>query len=54
MRRSPAGRPVRSYQIMIALTVMIAHFSAPRGAAIRTAEELGVDLNDEPEPAEPR
>ena len=40
--------------IMIALTVVIAHFSAPRGAAIRTAEDLGVDLNDEPEPAEPR
>ncbi len=40
--------------IIIALTVLIAHFSAPRGDAIRTAQDLGVDLNDEPEPAAPR
>jgi short-chain fatty acids transporter len=32
--------------ILIALTVVIAHFSAPRGAAIVTAEDLDVDLND--------
>lgn len=37
--------------IIIALTVVIAHFSAPRGDAIKTAWELGVDLNDQPEPA---
>src|SRR6476646_4595599 len=33
--------------IIIALTVVIAHFSAPRGAAIMTAEDLDVDLDDQ-------
>ncbi|SDK81399.1 short-chain fatty acids transporter [Cryobacterium psychrotolerans] len=37
--------------IIIALTVAIAHFSAPRGDAIKTAFELGVDLDDSPVPA---
>jgi short-chain fatty acids transporter len=32
--------------IIIALTVVIAHFSAPRGAAIMTAADLDVDLDD--------
>ena len=32
--------------IIIALTVVIAYFSAPRGAAIMTAEDLDVDLDD--------
>ena len=40
--------------ILIALTTVIAHFSAPRGSAIRTAEDLGIDLNDQPEPASKR
>ena len=40
--------------ILIALTTVIAHFSAPRGEAVRTAQELGVDLDDTPEPASQR
>jgi short-chain fatty acids transporter len=40
--------------ILVALTTVIAHFSAPRGGSIRTAEDLGVDLDDEPAPAAPR
>ena len=40
--------------ILIALTVVIAHFSAPRGAAIVTAEDLDVDLDDQNEEVPPR
>ena len=40
--------------IIIALTVVIAHFSAPRGAAIMTAEDLDVDLDDQTEEVPPR
>ena len=40
--------------IIIALTVVIAHFSAPRGAAIMTAEDLDVDLDDQNEDVPPR
>jgi short-chain fatty acids transporter len=40
--------------VIIALTVVIAHFSAPRGAAIVTAEELDVDLDDQSEQVPPR
>ncbi len=40
--------------IIIALTVVIAHFSAPSGAAITTAEDLHVDLDDQSEEAPPR
>ena len=40
--------------IIIALTVVIAHFSAPKGAAIKTAQDLDVDLRDEPEEVAPR
>ncbi len=40
--------------ILIALTVVIAHFSAPTGAAITTAEDLEVDLDDTTEPVPPR
>jgi short-chain fatty acids transporter len=40
--------------ILIALTVVIAHFSAPRGAAIMTAEDLDVDLDDQNEEVPPR
>jgi short-chain fatty acids transporter len=40
--------------ILMALTTVIAHFSAPRGAAVRTAADLGVDLDDEPSEPEPR
>ena len=40
--------------ILMLLTTVIAHFSAPQGGAIRTAEDLGVDLNDEPSEPAPR
>ncbi len=40
--------------IIIALTVVIAHFSAPRGAAIMTAEDLDVDLDDQNVDVPPR
>ena len=40
--------------IIIALTVVIAHFSAPRGAAIMTAEDLDVDLDDQNNEVPPR
>ena len=40
--------------ILIALTVVIAHFSAPRGAAILTAEDLDVDLDDQNTEVPPR
>ncbi|MFD6061009.1 short-chain fatty acids transporter [Rhodococcus wratislaviensis] len=40
--------------IIIALTVVIAHFSAPRGAAVTTAEDLDVDLDDRPKEVAPR
>lgn len=40
--------------IIIVLSVVIAHFSAPRGAAIKTAEDMGVDVHDEPEEVPPR
>jgi short-chain fatty acids transporter len=39
--------------ILMVITTVIAHFSAPTGTAVRTAAHLGVDLDDEPEaPAE--
>lgn len=40
--------------VIIVLSVVIAHFSAPRGAAIKTAEDMGVDVHDEPEEVPPR
>src|SRR6476661_6076680 len=40
--------------ILMALTTVIAHFSAPRGAAVRTAEDLGVDLDDDLSEPAPR
>jgi short-chain fatty acids transporter len=40
--------------IIIALTAVIAHFSAPRGAAIVTAEDLDVDLDDQNDEVPPR
>ncbi|MFH5229457.1 short-chain fatty acid transporter [Antrihabitans spumae] len=40
--------------VIIVLSVVIAHFSAPRGAAIKTAEDIGVDVHDEPEEVPPR
>lgn len=40
--------------ILIVLSVVIAHMSAPTGAAARTAEEMSVDLVDEVEPSETR
>lgn len=38
--------------VLIVLTVAVAHFSAPKGGTIRTAESMGVDLTDRPEPTE--
>ncbi|MBF6301057.1 short-chain fatty acid transporter [Nocardia amamiensis] len=40
--------------VIMALTVVIAHFSAPKDAAIKTAEELDVDLDDQPAEVAPR
>lgn len=40
--------------ILMVLTALIAHFSAPTGSAVRSAADLGVDLDDEPEPAAER
>ncbi len=40
--------------ILIALSVLIAWASAPKGAAIRTAEEMDVDLTDDVEPPRER
>ncbi|TFD26364.1 short-chain fatty acid transporter [Cryobacterium cryoconiti] len=40
--------------VMMALTVTVAHLSAPRGVAIRTAAELEVSLDDQPEPTQAR
>jgi short-chain fatty acids transporter len=40
--------------ILIVLTVVISWFSAPQGRAIRTAEEMGVDLDDTVDPPPPR
>ncbi|WP_433654318.1 short-chain fatty acid transporter [Nocardia sp. CA-128927] len=40
--------------IVMALTVVIAHLSAPKGEAVKTAEELEVDLDDQPEEEAPR
>ncbi|MDQ0117076.1 short-chain fatty acids transporter [Pseudarthrobacter defluvii] len=36
--------------ILMLLTTVIAHFSAPTGAGVKTAADLGVDLDDQPEP----
>jgi short-chain fatty acids transporter len=40
--------------ILIVLTVVIAWFSAPQGRSIRTAEDMGVDLDDTVDPPAPR
>ncbi|BAW09750.1 TIGR00366 family protein [Nocardia seriolae] len=40
--------------ILMALTVAIAYFSAPRGTAIETAQQLRIDLDDEPTEIAPR
>ncbi|WP_040740454.1 TIGR00366 family protein, partial [Nocardia tenerifensis] len=40
--------------ILMALTMVIAQWSAPKGEAIKTAEQLEVDLDDQPEEATPR
>ena len=40
--------------VLIALSVAVAWASAPRGAAVRTAEDMDVDLSDEPSPAPER
>src|SRR6476661_1319505 len=34
--------------ILMVLTTVIAHFSAPTGSAVKTAADLGVDLDDQP------
>ncbi|MET8874322.1 TIGR00366 family protein [Nocardia sp. NPDC004604] len=54
------GRTIFTWQsllmcaIIMALTVVVAHFSAPKGAAIKTAEDLDVDLDDQPAQVAPR
>ncbi|MFE9579071.1 short-chain fatty acid transporter [Nocardia sp. NPDC006044] len=40
--------------LLMVLTVAIAYFSAPKGAAIETAQQLRIDLDDEPAEIEPR
>ncbi|WP_422935611.1 short-chain fatty acid transporter [Sinomonas sp. P47F7] len=40
--------------VLMVLTAFIAHFSAPQGGAVRTAADLGVDLDDQPEESESR
>ncbi|NUP73762.1 MAG: short-chain fatty acid transporter [Sinomonas sp.] len=40
--------------ILMVLTAVVAHFSAPQGGAIRNAADLGVDLDDQPEDSESR
>ncbi|MFB8005110.1 short-chain fatty acid transporter [Nocardia sp. NPDC056000] len=40
--------------VLMALTVTIAYFSAPKGASIETAEQLRIDLDDEPAEIAPR
>jgi short-chain fatty acids transporter len=40
--------------ILIVLTVVISWFSAPQGEAIKTAEDMGVDLDDTVDPPQPR
>ena len=40
--------------VLIVLTVVISFFSAPKGKSIRTAEAMGVDLDDTVDPPAPR
>ncbi|MFC9894982.1 short-chain fatty acid transporter [Nocardia sp. NPDC127579] len=40
--------------IIMVLTVVIAHFSAPKGAAVKSARDMGVDLDDQPAEVAPR
>lgn len=40
--------------VLFVLSVVICYWSAPRGAAIRTAADMGADLDDTPEPTAPR
>ncbi|MET0999683.1 MAG: TIGR00366 family protein [Marmoricola sp.] len=40
--------------ILIVLTVVISWFSAPQGKSIKTAEDMGVDLDDTVDPPPPR
>lgn len=40
-----------SVLVLVVLTVIISFYSAPRGGAIKTAQQMGVDLADDPEPA---
>ncbi|MFE9577581.1 short-chain fatty acid transporter [Nocardia sp. NPDC006044] len=54
------GRTIFTWQsllmcvILMVLTAVIAHLSAPKGEAIKTAELLEVDLDDQPEEVTPR
>ncbi|NNH74929.1 short-chain fatty acid transporter [Nocardia uniformis] len=54
------GRTIFTWQsmlmcaIIMAITVVIAHYSAPKGAAIKTAEQMDVDLDDQPAQVAPR
>lgn len=36
------------------MSVLVAHFSAPRGETVVRAEDLDVDLDDTPVPTPPR
>ncbi|GAB3622735.1 TIGR00366 family protein [Mariniluteicoccus endophyticus] len=40
--------------VLIALTVVVAYASSPKGAAVRTAEDMGIDTTDEVAEPEPR
>lgn len=40
--------------VLIVLSVVVCYFSAPRGEAVRTAADMGVDLDDEPPATEER
>lgn len=43
-----------SAAVIIVLSTVIAHFSAPRGGAVRTAEDMGIDTTDAPAEPAPR
>jgi len=43
-----------SAAVIIVLSTVVAHFSAPRGGAVRTAEDMGIDTTDAPAEPAPR
>lgn len=40
--------------VLIVITVVISYYSAPQGKAIKTAADMGIDLDDTVDPPEPR